>query len=235
MLRWTPLGGGPSVRMEGVTHRYGRTPSLKGVDLEIESGEFTYLVGPSASGKTTLLKLMHGEERPTAGRIWLDGELIGRRRSNRRRVSVVFQEYRLLERRTALENIMFALRVRDLSLRRSEVAGRALTALADCGLAMRASAYPSQLSGGQRQRLAIARALAAQPLLLLADEPTASLDVDNARRVTALLRKIAARGTTVIVATHDRDLVAARPNRVIRLSEGEVVPADEPQERWASG
>ena len=224
MLSLRSSGAGLSVRLEGVSHRYGRRASLKGVDLEL------------ASGKTTLLKLLHGEEKPSAGRIWLDGELIGRRgRSPRRAVSVIFQEYRLLERRTAAENVMFALRVRDLSLPRIQVAGRALTALAVCGLGPRASAYPSQLSGGQRQRLAIARALAADPRLLLADEPTASLDIDNARRVTALLRKIARRGTTVVVATHDRDLVASGPHRVIRLSDGEVVPAEEPQERWASG
>lgn len=225
-----------SVRMEAVSHRYGRVDSVRSVSLEITQGEFVYLVGPSASGKTTLLKLIHGEERSRSGRIWVEGKLVEpRSRSHRRRIGVVFQEYRLLERRTAFENVAFALRVVHLTMDRGELRQRVLTALAECGLEHRHSAYPGELSGGQRQRLAIARALAPRPRLLLADEPTASLDGRNAANIVGLLRAIAGRGTTVIFATHDQAILRRGGARQIELAEGEIVNDQALGRRWSSG
>jgi cell division transport system ATP-binding protein len=184
-------------------------------------------VGPSAAGKTTLLKLLHGELRAQRGALLVDGsDLIkarGRtRRQLRRRVAVVFQDYRLLRRLTVAENVVYALRVADLWLPRREALRRATAALEAVGIAERARAFPHQISGGQQQRLAIARAVAARPAILLADEPTASLDRAEAKKILSLFESVARAGTTVLVATHDAGLVAKSRRRVIALREGRV-------------
>lgn len=217
----------PAIRLDGVSFSYGRVPALKEVTLSVGRGELAFLVGPSASGKTTLLKLIHAQLRPQRGRLQVDGRDLTRPRSwtvrrTRRRVGVVFQDYRLMQRLTALENLVYALRVADLWLSRREARWRAAAALRAVGLEERATAFPRQLSGGQQQRLAVARALALRPALLLADEPTASLDESNADNVMALLRSASRSGATVLIATHDAGLANGGRQRVINLAQGEI-------------
>ncbi len=218
----------PAIRFEDVGFSYGRVPALRGVSFTMEPGELAYLIGPSASGKSTLLRLAHGQLRPSAGWVVSAGIAVGRARRReirqlRRRVGVVFQDYRLLERLTAIENVAYALRVADLGLPPGEARRRAAAALDEVGLGGRLDAFPTQLSGGQRQRVAIARALAARPAILLADEPTASLDEENGGHVVRLLERAARAGATVLVATCDRDLVAGGDRLVLRLADGELV------------
>jgi cell division transport system ATP-binding protein len=223
----TPPKDQPAIRLDGVSFAYGRVPALENVSFSIAPGELAYVVGPSAAGKTTLLRLLHGQLRPQRGGLLVDGRDLVRarrrmRRQLRRRVAVVFQDYRLLRRLTVVENVAYALRVADLWLPRREALRRAMAALEAVGIADRARAFPHQISGGQQQRLAIARALAARPAILLADEPTASLDRVEARKILALFESAARQGTTILVATHDPDLVAKSKRRVIALSEGRV-------------
>jgi cell division transport system ATP-binding protein len=217
----------PAIRFDGVSFSYGRLPALQSVSFSLAAGELAYVVGPSAAGKTTLLGLVHGQLRPQRGALFVDGQNLARARARtlrrlRRRVGVIFQDYRLLRRLTAVENVAYALRVVDLWLPRREAFERAGAALEAVGLEDRARSFPHQLSGGQQQRLAIARALAAAPTILLADEPTASLDRVEARKILALFELAAKGGTAVLIATHDAELVAHVRQRVIGLSEGTI-------------
>src|SRR5262245_9545857 len=221
-------GGAPLVRLTGVSRRYGRLVALREVSLCIAPGEFVFVTGPSEAGKTTLLKLIHGDLRPSRGAIRVDGfrlELRWRRflPRLRRRVAAVFQDHRLLHDMSARGNVAFALQVSDLWLPRREVRARAQLRLDEVGPGRRPGAYPHQLSGGQQRRLAIARALVPGPVLLLADEPTAGLDRRNAELVIELLERCCEAGTTVVVATHDVGFVESRGRRVIELREGQVV------------
>jgi cell division transport system ATP-binding protein len=214
-----------AIAADDVSFSYGRIVALREVSFRLVRGDFAYVVGPSAAGKTTLLRLIHGQLRPAAGRLavngvdvrWASGSEL---RQLRREVGVVFQDYKLLERLTALENVTYALRLADLTLEPREAGRRAGAALRQVGLGGRLSAYPKQLSGGQQQRLAIARALAARPAALLADEPTASLDDANANNVMELLRQIAGDGTTVLVATHDEGMPGRSDCRMLTLERG---------------
>jgi cell division transport system ATP-binding protein len=215
------------VTADGVDFAYGHIPALRQVSFNLAHGEFAYLVGPSAAGKTTLLRLIHGQLRPSSGRLLVHGVEVSRAglselRRLRRQVGVVFQDYKLLERLTAAENVTYALRVADLTLAPRDAARRAAAALRQVGLGGRLSAYPRELSGGQQQRLAIARALAARPAALLADEPTASLDDVNAANVMELLQRISNNGTMVLVATHDSSLVGESRCRVLTLHRGQL-------------
>jgi cell division transport system ATP-binding protein len=228
-------GGGASgeaqgalVELKGVYRRYGRLVAIRGVNLAVQPGEFVFLIGPSEAGKTTLLKLIHGDLRPNRGTIRVDRHRLHRRWRRfltrlRRDVAAVFQDHRLLRDMTARGNVSFALQVADLRMPHAEVRARAQARLEEVGLGGRPGAYPHQLSGGQQRRLAIARALGHDPLLLLADEPTANLDRANAERVLELLERRCAAGTTVVVATHDVELALSRPHRVIELREGRIV------------
>jgi cell division transport system ATP-binding protein len=194
----------------------------------LEPGELAFLVGPSGAGKTTLLKLINREIRPTKGEVWVDGiaahNIKASRIANlRRRVGVVFQDYKLLPRLTALENVAYALQVSDLRVSDEEAHDRALDALEAVGLGDRGRAFPNQLSGGQQQRVAVARAVVAQPAILIADEPTGNLDVETAWDMMDLFGDIAAWGTTVLIATHNVEIVRRLQRRVLTLVDGRLV------------
>ncbi len=227
----------------GVSRAYGERVAVDDVDLRLDQGELVFLVGPSGAGKTTLLKLINREIRPTKGEVWVDGLAahslpVGKIAQLRRHVGVVFQDYKLLPRLTALENVAFALQVVDLRTSDQEAKDRALDALDAVGLGDRADSFPQQLSGGQQQRVAIARAVVSQPPLLIADEPTGNLDVETAWQITDLLEDIANFGTTVLVATHNLDIVKRMQRRVLTLVDGRLV-RDQPAGRvgrlaWAA-
>ena len=211
----TPVAPEAAVKLVAVAKSYGKTPVLKGLNLVVSQGELLEVTGPSGSGKTTLLRLVHGQLRPNAGEVWVRGRGLHRwwRRGLggvRRDVAFVFQEQRLLPRLNAFENIVYAIQVRDPQLPSREITRRALEALDSINLAHRRRAYPHELSAGERQRVAVARALATKPRVVLADEPVASLDADNAAIVMNLLEGAAASGTTVIVASHHHTFAASR-------------------------
>jgi cell division transport system ATP-binding protein len=216
------------VELTGVTRAYGSRLALDDVHLSLEPGKLTFLVGPSGAGKTTLLKLINREMRPTKGEVWVDGIpahsiKASRVAELRRRVGVVFQDYKLLPRLTAIENVAFALQVGDLRISDQEAMDRALDALEAVGLGDRGSAFPHQLSGGQQQRVAVARAMVAQPKVLIADEPTGNLDLETAWQIMHLLEDIAAFGTTVLVATHNVEIVTRLQRRILTLVQGRLV------------
>jgi cell division transport system ATP-binding protein len=220
-----PPRDGPAIAADDVGFAYGQIIALRQVSFSLAGGEFAYLVGPSAAGKTTLLRMIHGQLRPQTGSLVVNAVEVNRAgsaqlRRLRREVGVVFQDYKLLERLTAAENVAYALRVADLTLAPREAERRASAALRQVGLGGRLGAYPRELSGGQQQRLAIARALAARPFVLLADEPTASLDEANAEKVVELLQRISLNGTTVLVATHDSSMVKESRCCVLTLERG---------------
>jgi ABC-type ATPase involved in cell division/cell division protein FtsX len=215
----------PVVTLRRVSKLFGRTAVLSDISISVAPGELVEVTGPSGAGKTTLLRLVHGQLRPNRGEVWVEGRGLHRwwRRGLgriRRDVAFVYQEQRLLPRLTALENLTFALQVGDPEIPHGTIKRRALDALEALSLGHRRRAYPHQLSAGERQRVAVARALSGRPRVLLADEPLASIDDDNARIVMRLLEEAAANGTAVIVATL-RPTFAA--HRVLRLPSGQVL------------
>ena len=200
--------------------------ALSDVTLEVARGEFCFLTGPSGAGKTSFLKLVFREELPTQGQIVVGGRNITAIPESqipelRRSIGVVFQDFKLLKRRTILENVAFVLRI--LGVPAKEQKRRAFAALKSVGLHHKLHAFPPQLSGGEQQRVAVARALINEPMLILADEPTGNLDPDMAQEIMALFQEVNARGTTVLVATHDRDMIQRMSKRVIALDKGRVV------------
>lgn len=215
------------IKLEHVSKSYSAgIPALNDVSLHIEEGEFVFVVGNSGSGKSTLIKLLLKELEPTEGVITINGrELNAIRRKQipryRRNVGVVFQDFRLLKDRNVYENVAFAQRVIGTSARtiRSSVP----VMLSMVGLAAKYKSYPKQLSGGEQQRVAIARALINRPKILLADEPTGNLDNHNAWEIMKLLDEINQRGTTVVVVTHNMDIVKAMKKRVITMKKGVIV------------
>ncbi|TMB90066.1 MAG: ATP-binding cassette domain-containing protein [Chloroflexi bacterium] len=216
------------VQFKGVTRAYGPRLALDDVHLALEPGKLTFLVGPSGAGKTTLLKLINREIRPSKGEVWVDGMPAHSMKPSRvaqlrRRVGVVFQDYKLLPRLTAIENVAFGLQVGDLRISDGEAMDRALDALEAVGLGDRGSSFPHQLSGGQQQRVAVARAMVAQPRVLIADEPTGNLDLETAWQMMDLLQDIAAFGTTVLVATHNVEIVTRLQRRILTLVHGRLV------------
>lgn len=218
------------IKLEHVSKSYSAgIPALNDVSLHIEEGEFVFVVGNSGSGKSTLIKLLLKELEPTEGVITINGrELNAIRRKQipryRRNVGVVFQDFRLLKDRNVYENVAFAQRVIGISSRtiRSSVP----VMLSMVGLAAKYKSYPKQLSGGEQQRVAIARALINRPKILLADEPTGNLDNHNAWEIMKLLDEINQRGTTVVVVTHNMDIVKAMKKRVITMKKGVIVSDD---------
>jgi cell division transport system ATP-binding protein len=216
------------IRLSSVSKEYARSgAALRDVSFHVRKGELVFLTGHSGAGKSTVMRLIQMAEMPSGGEVRVSGfssKLIRQRDIPmlRRKMGVVFQDFRLLRDRTAEENVAFALEV--TGARRSAIAPLAHRVLTQVGLAHKARAYPDELSGGERQRVAIARALVNEPLLLLADEPTGNLDEWAAKGVFEIFREINAMGMTVLMATHDLDLVRAHPQyRVIELSQGAVV------------
>jgi cell division transport system ATP-binding protein len=199
--------------------------ALDGVNVHVKKGEFAFLTGPSGAGKTTFLKMIYAAERPTSGIVTIAGHDVGRLRRRqipylRRRIGVVFQDFRLLGDRTALDNVTLPLTI--LGLSPAERRRRALQVLSVVGLGQRKDDRPKELSGGEQQRVAIARAIALDPVVLLADEPTGNLDPTLTDHIMKLFRAINARGTSVIVATHDYEVVRRTDARVIKIIRGRV-------------
>ncbi len=215
------------IRFTGVNKEYARTgTALAGISLEIAKGEFVFLTGPSGSGKSTLLKMIYLEERPSRGEIKVSGVSTVTARGGdvarlRRKLGIVFQDFRLLEDRTAEQNVSFALEVTGAA--RAAIGPKVSRALAQVGLAAKATSLPRELSGGEQQRVAIARALVNDPFVLIADEPTGNLDDRATRGIFQLLREINAAGTAVVMATHDLDLIRRSGLRTIELNRGQVV------------
>ena len=200
--------------------------ALRDLTLNVEKAEFVFLTGPSGAGKSTLLRLLLMQERPTEGEVFVNGHnlsLLSRReiQEYRRGIGFVFQDFKLIPSRTVLENISFVPEV--LGVPAAHQRRRAFQVLKWVGLQHRMNAYPKDLSGGEQQRIAIARALVNDPALLIADEPTGNLDPDLSLEIMNLLREINAGGTTVLVATHDRELIRLVGRRTITLDQGRVV------------
>lgn len=200
--------------------------ALRDLTLNVEKAEFVFLTGPSGAGKSTLLRLLLMQERPTEGEVFVNGHnlaMLSRReiQEYRRGIGFVFQDFKLIPSRTVLENISFVPEV--LGVPASNQRRRAFQVLKWVGLQHRMNAYPDDLSGGEQQRIAIARALVNDPVLLIADEPTGNLDPDLSLEIMNLLREINAGGTTVLVATHDRELIRLVGRRTITLDQGRVV------------
>ena len=203
--------------------------SVHGIDLKIEKGEFVIIIGPSGAGKTTLLRLLLAEEKPTSGSLYFDSINIHNLRKSdvpkyRQRIGVVFQDYKLLEGKTVFENVAFAMEM--VGKTDSEIKVDVPYALELVGLEHKGYSFPDQLSGGEQQRLAIARAIINQPDVLIADEPTGSLDPESSKTVLSILNKVNELGTTVILATHDRDVVNASKRRVVRVEDGQITRDD---------
>ena len=200
--------------------------ALRGVSMQIEDGEFCYLVGPSGSGKSTIIKMITGEIRPTSGSVHVNGYSLERIRKSeipymRRTVGVVFQDFRLIANKTVYDNVAFAMRV--IGARDREIKERVPYVLELVGLDSKATRHPNELSGGEQQRLAIARALVNNPSTIIADEPTGNLDPELAMEIRSLLQEINNLGTTMLVVTHAQDLVHMFNKRTIVINDGLIV------------
>jgi cell division transport system ATP-binding protein len=214
------------IRLQNVTKDYGGRPALINVNLHIALGEFAFLVGPSGAGKSTLMRLLYREETPTSGSVFVGGVNLNRLHKRqvpllRRRLGTIFQDYKLLPRQTVFNNVAYILRA--LGVDEKEIAKRVQSALSVVSLEHKADAYPDELSGGEQQRVGIARAIVNGPPVLLADEPTGNLDPATSLEIVQLLERIAERGTTVLISTHDTTIVNALRRRVIYLKGGEIV------------
>ena len=200
--------------------------ALKGISMQIEDGEFCYLVGPSGSGKSTIIRMITGEIRPTSGSVHVNGYSLERIRKReipymRRTVGVVFQDFRLIANKTVYDNVAFAMRV--IGAREKEIKERVPYVLELVGLDSKATRHPNELSGGEQQRLAIARALVNNPSTIIADEPTGNLDPELAMEIMSLLQEINNLGTTMLVVTHAQDLVHMFNKRTIVINDGLIV------------
>ncbi len=235
------------VRVEQVHKRFGALEVLKGVDLRVRPGEVTVVIGPSGSGKSTLLRCINHLEKINAGRIWVDGELIGYRErdgklhelrerevaAQRRAIGMVFQQFNLFPHMTVRQNVMEA-PVRLRIAPRAEIQRRAEELLARVGLADKIDAYPSQLSGGQQQRVAIARALAMRPKLMLFDEPTSALDPELVGEVLDVMKDLARDGMTMIVVTHEIGFAREVGDSLVFRDGGRILESGPPREVLAN-
>ena len=215
------------IKLEGVSKVYkGDVTALRHASLNIDKGEFVFLVGASGSGKSTFIRLLNREETPTTGRIWVAGKDVGALSASkvpflRRNIGCVFQDFKLLPSKTVAENVAFSLEVigRPRSVIRSQV-----PAILDLvGLGDKGGRFPNELSGGEQQRVSVARAFVNRPLILLADEPTGNLDPATSAGIMRLLERINTTGTTVVMATHDRSVVDTMRRRVIELEHGDII------------
>ena len=213
--------------LENVTKEYtSGTPALNGIDLRIEKGEFVFVVGNSGSGKYTLIKLLLKELDATSGKIYVNKKYLNkitRKRlpSLRRDIGVVFQDFRLLPDRNVYDNIAFAMKVVEAPSR--IIRGRVLAMLSMVGLLDKYKSFPNELSGGEQQRVAIARALVNEPSILLCDEPTGNLDPENSWELMKIIDEINKRGTTVLVVTHNMEIVQAMKKRTITMNNGKII------------
>ncbi|MBO5166139.1 MAG: cell division ATP-binding protein FtsE [Lachnospiraceae bacterium] len=219
------------IHLDGVSKVYSAgAPALNGVTLHIKKGEFVFIVGDSGSGKSTLIKLLLRELTASNGKVWVMGHDVAKlpRRKIpkfRRNLGIVFQDFRLLKDRNVYENVAFAQRIIEVPTK--EIRRNVPAILATVGLAGKYKAKPKQLSGGEQQRVALARALVNKPAILLADEPTGNLDPKNSWEIMMLLDEINAAGTTVVVVTHNREIVNAMQKRVITMKRGVIVSDEE--------
>ena len=236
------------VSVRGVHKFFGDLHVLRGIDLDIASGEVCVILGPSGSGKSTLLRCLNMLEDISAGRVYVDGELLGYREdkdgvlherhdkeiaAQRSRIGMVFQRFNLFPHKTALENVMEA-PIQVLKRSKSEARAQALELLDRVGLADRADHYPAELSGGQQQRVAIARALAVEPDYLLFDEPTSALDPETVGDVLAIMRQLARDGMTMLVVTHEMGFARSVADRVVFMDSGQIVESGAPSEFFAA-
>jgi polar amino acid transport system ATP-binding protein len=232
---------GPMVKAEGVHKRFARLEVLKGVSLEVQLGEVVCMLGPSGSGKSTFLRCINHLEKIDAGRLWVDGRLVGYRQAGdkiyelrdaevcreRAQIGMVFQRFNLFGHMTALENVIEA-PIRVKKLPRPEAIRRGEELLELVGLEGKLGTYPSQLSGGQQQRVAIARALAMQPKLMLFDEPTSALDPELVGEVLDVMRGLAADGMTMIVVTHEMGFAREAADRIVMMDDGRIIEEGAP-------
>jgi polar amino acid transport system ATP-binding protein len=237
----------PMVKAESVCKSFGALEVLKGITLEVGKGEVLCMVGPSGSGKSTFLRCINHLEQVNAGRLYVDGELIGYRErgtklhemaprdaaKQRRDIGMVFQHFNLFPHRTALENIIEA-PIQVKRVKKDAAIARGKDLLDQVGLTDKATAYPAQLSGGQQQRVAIARALAMNPKLMLFDEPTSALDPELVGEVLGVMKKLAAEGMTMVVVTHEMGFAREVANQLVFMDGGVVVENGPPREVLAN-
>ena len=215
------------IRLKDVEMEYENgTKAIKGISLAIEDGEFVFLVGPSGSGKSTIIKLLTGEVEPCRGRIMINGFSVSNISNKqiplmRRTLGIIFQDFRLIEKKTVYDNLSFVMRAVGASPK--EIKKRSPYVLQLVGLENKAESYPTELSGGEQQRVASARALVNNPTTIIADEPTGNLDPERSLELMSLLVKINQLGTTVVVVTHEKDLVNHFGKRVITIESGHVI------------
>lgn len=222
------------ITLENVSKTYSTgSPALNNINLEIENGEFVFIVGNSGSGKSTLIKLLLKELEPTSGKIYVNNRYVNKLSRKklpmlRRDIGVVFQDFRLLNDRNVYDNIAFAMKVVEAPQR--QIRSKVLAMLSMVGLLDKYRSFPKQMSGGEQQRVALARALVNEPKILLADEPTGNLDPDNAWEIMKLLEEINNKGTTVVVVTHNLEIVKYMKKRVITIQDGSIVSDEDMRE-----
>lgn len=208
------------------TYEDNDTNAINGIDLKIDDGEFVFIVGSSGAGKSTLLKLIMREQIPTTGDIVIDGQIINKLKRRevpyfRRKMGMVYQDFRLIDKMNVFDNVAFAMRVIGKSS--SDINDRVKHILKHVGLEHKLKERPSQLSGGEQQRVSLARALVNNPKIIIADEPTANVDAEMSKEIISLLKKISDDGTTVVVVTHDKELVKQFADRIIEIEKGKIV------------
>lgn len=222
------MGGLQVIEFNNVSKTYKDTDThaINGINLKIDDGEFVFIVGSSGAGKSTLLKLMMVEQKPTEGDIIIDNQIINKLKRReipyfRRKMGMVYQDFRLIDKMNVFDNVAFAMRV--IGKNSSEINDRVKHILKHVGLGHKLKERPSQLSGGEQQRVSLARALVNSPKIIIADEPTANVDAEMSKEIISLLKKISEDGTTVVVVTHDRELVKQFADRVIEIEKGKIV------------
>lgn len=221
------------IQLFHVTKSYGPgPPALNDISLRVDKGEFVFIMGPSGAGKTTLLRLLFCSDQPDEGQILINGKNISRLNGRgipdlRAKMGFIFQDFKLLPRFTAFENVSIPLQIQGI--RKTDIRRRVLDLLDWVGLEHRTKAYPRQLSGGEQQRVCIARALANEPMIILADEPTGNLDQEHSEGIMGLLQHIHRRGATVLMATHKLEMYTQNSQRKVYLKQGRVIKDEGPQ------